>query len=583
MKHVVQFSGGVGSWATSRYVKDNLVDGGRGDELILLFADTLIEDEQTYAFLEAASVDIGVEITRICMGETPWDVFKRKRFLGNSRIDPCSENLKRKPLRAWIEENCTPEDTVIYIGIDWSEAHRLDRAKPRWLPWDVQAPLVEALWSKEYMHELAREHGLPKQRLYEFGLAHANCFTLNTQFITSEGLRTFEEAMGKTVKVLGRGGRWKDATIESFGVQPTMELVLTRNNHRYSIVTTAGHQWPVRKFSDRKQWRLLPTNQLKHGHLIETMYSTLKWNMRPSSVGVAAGFTFGDGSASTATTQIHSARAHFCGPKDALLPYFPANSVINQAAYGCYIPDLPRSWKQLPNLDESKSYLYGWLAGLFAADGTVTKVVKLSTARLDVAEAVQDIAIILGIGANPTRMEMRFGYGKERTALYSVSFVTSTLREDFFVLPKHRERFLALPRKNRPDAYVVESITATGREEDVACAVVPDGHMFTLHGNLHTSNCGGGCVKAGQGHWAQLYEKFPERFMEWEKNEADVIEFLDKPVSMMTEMRKGVKRPLPLSVLRKRLDCKNAGEKLEDGTEAEIDMYDIGGCGCALE
>ncbi len=100
-KHVIQFSGGIGSWATARYVKDKLL--GPDDELVLLFADTLIEDEGTYAFLEAAASDIGVPVTRISEGETPWDVFKRKRYLGNSRIDPCSQYLKRVPLRKWIE------------------------------------------------------------------------------------------------------------------------------------------------------------------------------------------------------------------------------------------------------------------------------------------------------------------------------------------------------------------------------------------------------------------------------------------------------------------------------------------------
>lgn len=170
--HVVQFSGGIGSWATARLVADRLPDG---DKIILLFADTLIEDEGTYAFLDAAAADIGVEVTRISEGETPWDVFKRRRFLGNSRIDPCSAELKRAPLRRWIEANCFPSSTIIYLGIDWTEGHRYARAVPRWAPWTVAAPLIEARWSKTYMHRLAEAHGLPRQRLYEMGLSHANC------------------------------------------------------------------------------------------------------------------------------------------------------------------------------------------------------------------------------------------------------------------------------------------------------------------------------------------------------------------------------------------------------------------------
>jgi hypothetical protein len=53
-------------------------------------------------------------------------VFERKRYLGNTRIDPCSYYLKRLPQRAWLEEHCDPDDTVVYLGIDWTEEQRLE-------------------------------------------------------------------------------------------------------------------------------------------------------------------------------------------------------------------------------------------------------------------------------------------------------------------------------------------------------------------------------------------------------------------------------------------------------------------------
>lgn len=172
MKHVIQFSGGVGSWATARIVRDRFPD----DDMVLLFADTLIEDEDTYAFLEAAADNIGVPITRVVVGKTPWEVFRDERFLGNNRVDPCSKYLKRVPLREWIETHCDPDDTIVYLGIDWSEIHRLEKAKPRWEPWRVEAPLTEdPRYDKARMLRWADQHGLPRQRLYEWGMPHANC------------------------------------------------------------------------------------------------------------------------------------------------------------------------------------------------------------------------------------------------------------------------------------------------------------------------------------------------------------------------------------------------------------------------
>ena len=52
MQHVVMFSGGAGSWMTAKRVAEK----HGTDNLILLFADTLIEDEDLYRFLDEAAV-----------------------------------------------------------------------------------------------------------------------------------------------------------------------------------------------------------------------------------------------------------------------------------------------------------------------------------------------------------------------------------------------------------------------------------------------------------------------------------------------------------------------------------------------
>ena len=115
ISHVVQISGGIGSWATGRLVVDRLMKPD--DQLILLFADTLIEDRDTYMFLDAAADDLGVPLTRVADGRTPWQVFKDTRFLGNTRADPCSKILKRDLLRAYIDRHFDPDSTIIYLEI----------------------------------------------------------------------------------------------------------------------------------------------------------------------------------------------------------------------------------------------------------------------------------------------------------------------------------------------------------------------------------------------------------------------------------------------------------------------------------
>lgn len=179
LRHVVMFSGGVGSWMAARRVADRHGISG----LTLLFCDTLIEDPDLYRFIDEAAADIGVPVTRIADGRTPWQVFRDERFLGNSSFDPCSKILKRHLADRWFNENCSPEGTVIYVGIDWTESHRFDDGagnglRPRRAAkgWRYEAPLLDPpfLW-KDQMLRMANARGIATPKLYQEGFSHNNC------------------------------------------------------------------------------------------------------------------------------------------------------------------------------------------------------------------------------------------------------------------------------------------------------------------------------------------------------------------------------------------------------------------------
>lgn len=172
MKHVVSYSGGVGSWAAAKRVSEKYGT----ENLVLVFADTLIEDEDLYRFLDESAANIGVPITRIADGRTPWEVFKDVRFLGNSRVDPCSAILKRDLIRKWLADNCNPEDTTVYVGIDWMEQHRIERIKARNDVWNYEAPMCDApIISKADMIDWLSQEGIEVPRLYKMGFPHNNC------------------------------------------------------------------------------------------------------------------------------------------------------------------------------------------------------------------------------------------------------------------------------------------------------------------------------------------------------------------------------------------------------------------------
>lgn len=172
MKHVIMFSGGIGSWAAAKRVAQT-----HGIEnLTLLFADTRAEDEDLYRFIDEAARNVGAPLTIIADGRTPWEVMSDERIIGNSRIDPCSKILKRKLLDRWRDEHCDPEDTVVYIGIDWTEVNRLNTTRSRTHPWRYEAPMCEPPYlTKPQMLGLAINEGIRPPRLYAMGFAHNNC------------------------------------------------------------------------------------------------------------------------------------------------------------------------------------------------------------------------------------------------------------------------------------------------------------------------------------------------------------------------------------------------------------------------
>jgi hypothetical protein len=172
MKHVVMFSGGAGSWAAAKRVA---AEYGTAD-LILLFADTRVEDRDTYRFLHEAASEVGGELVIVCDGRTPFEVFNSERFLGNSRLAACSHVLKQRPCRAWVERHCQRDGATVYVGIDWTEGHRLPAVERGWAPWPVVAPLSSPPYlDKHALLAAVRAAGLRPPADYAIGLPHANC------------------------------------------------------------------------------------------------------------------------------------------------------------------------------------------------------------------------------------------------------------------------------------------------------------------------------------------------------------------------------------------------------------------------
>lgn len=170
---IVFLSGGVGSFCAAKMA----VDRFGIDRTEFLFTDTKIEDEDLYRFLDDIDAHFGKPIIRIADGRDIWQVFNDVRYVGNSRIDPCSRILKRELSRSYIDKQhpyffgCDP--VTLVFGIDEFEKNRSLDITANWQPYRCWFPLIETVvgWSEK----IAMLGDIKLPRLYAMGFSHNNC------------------------------------------------------------------------------------------------------------------------------------------------------------------------------------------------------------------------------------------------------------------------------------------------------------------------------------------------------------------------------------------------------------------------
>lgn len=389
--------------------------------------------------------------------------------VANASIDP-SANVGHKDIVSLINEMPKPHQKLLAYNKLYYEIKKKYgyRTANEWF---------EAEWNKAlYLHD-----------------AHTStffsyCFTGDTKIMTKEGVKRLDELVGKDIMVLNKNHGWEPGTVQHFGRQPIKRLVLERYGATKEINVTGNHLWFVRtgKTSEHPNTILVSTDDLQPGMRIP--YNTSKaWSLtKPSPFGVAHGFFTGDGH------KCDYPRANFCGDKIALLPYFtPADVTGTDREYTTY--GIPKYFNDLPSLDETSTYLYGWLAGYFAADGCVDKRGRCTLASCDIKTIAfaKDVLCVLGMPTPEIRYQDRVSnLTGEMSRIYTISLNPDCLREDFFIRPTHKESFVQAHCGVHHDrVWTVKSVMDLGYEDEVYCAVVPGTESFTLDGNVLTHNC----------------------------------------------------------------------------------------------
>jgi DNA primase len=333
-------------------------------------------------------------------------------------------------------------------------------------------------------------HVTPSRGLY-------HCLAGETGVLTEDGVVPIRELAGRSVRVLNGNGGWVEAPFRSYGVQRLMRVSLTRSGREKELYATDEHRWFVPSGALRQNRRekltrdLVPGDRLSHSFPVSRVLDPAT---RPSPFGIARGLVYGDGTRAGA-----GSIAVLYGDKDAeLARYFEGcRSWADERGtrfYGmpAYVKD------ERPSLDEDASYLLGWLAGYFAADGCVADDgdAVLNSARPEDLEYVRRLCTRLGIGTFGVAKQNRVGIDGVPSDIYNVRFMTKGLPESFFLLEQHRTRIVTNQEAYERKSWVVQSVEWSDRVEEVFCAEVPGTHAFTLEDNILTGNCFG-CGEGG--------------------------------------------------------------------------------------
>ncbi len=439
----------------------------------------------------------------------PWSTPAMRFCTSETKVDPICATLKRRFGRV-------PIINVTGVRGEESGARALQpvsspggsKLPPGSLAW---RPIHH--WTLQDVWDAIAESGIRPHEAYgTYGSSRVSCrwcLAGETEVVTDLGIVPIASLAGKKAALLipkrtpyglSGEGSFREVAVNALGIQPLWSVQMRRGKIVKTVRATAEHRWftsvatgsrPHDKTTVEKT-----TEQLVAGDCLRSLRAHASSKMIEVPFGVAQGFVYGDGSRGSgrrpAELTIYEIR------KDSvMLPYFACHDIRDGDSRGKPIKriyGLPRTWKDLPAMEESRSFLLSWLSGYFAADGTVTGSgsARLDSADLKSLEFARSVAAICGVGYGSITKLYRVGIRQTvATAMYRFNLDPDTLPAWFFRIERHIE--LVRRRTGRgariDRVWKVESVTATGEEAEVFCAEVPGEMAFGLGDELMTGNC----------------------------------------------------------------------------------------------
>lgn len=305
-----------------------------------------------------------------------------------------------------------------------------------------------------------------------------NCFGGETKYVTDEGLKSFYETVDTTQNVLNENGEFVPAEIKSFGEQQLFKVTFSNS---FSVYATANHRWVVDRFSTykgRKYKKRVIKTTFELNDADNIPYNYFNGNGVLDIDGIVHGIVFGDG---CKNNNCSTYQVQLFGNKVELKKYLPEHI---RSDY-----DL----KEVPSIYESEEYLRGFISGLLATDGTITKdTFRISSVNKEALKQIENICYKIGVHIGGIYEETRdVEVGDYEYKDHTIYYLTLKRKGiDKLLLKKSDKRKVSEQYKDIKYTRI-KSIEPTDRFEEVFCAVEPITHTITLENNILTGQCVG--------------------------------------------------------------------------------------------
>lgn len=345
----------------------------------------------------------------------------------------------------------------------------------------IKGYLTKELYRQFYLSkeekELTKRGDIYIHDMRDMLMGSVNCFSRETTFLTSEGIRSFKDFNnGDQIKVLTHKGNWKTATVHSYGKQPLYKVSVRRSRgESVEVFVTKNHRWLLR---DNKQTTALQVGDV----LTDTpdISSEFSWeSLTPVEKALwCLGFVFGDASQAHAS----ACTVRLCGDKNKYAGRFkecgytvtvPSNKGWGGDSF-VWLHDTakmlpPKGWRTVKDTQ-------AFINGLLCADG--------GKDPRSLRRSFRDIQI----SANEeTQKEL---YDMLNVAGYYVSAVHEVPKETNYGTRKlPTKRYCLYQGVRERTSWRVVSIEDVNRVEEVWCLQVEDDHSFLLECGVPTGNC----------------------------------------------------------------------------------------------